>query len=273
MHASPIWPHQAPGALGTGRDHAPHLTHFPAEPAAANGASVLILPGGGYWNLAPHEGEGYARWFAARGIHAAVLDYRLARNGYRHPSMLRDAARALRTLRAEARAAGRDPSRIAVIGSSAGGHLAASLSTLHDHPDATDTTDDAIGGESARPDATILCYPVITMWDRFMHSGSRNSLIGENPPDELARLLSPDLQVRSDTPPAFVWHTADDAVVPVRNAVAYASACWAANVPCTLHVFPKGHHGLGLPNDTNNAPPWDDMLAYWLRQLGWLKKD
>lgn len=272
MQASPLWPAGAPGALGSGREHAPHLTPFPAAPDRATGASVLVLPGGGYWTLADHEGAGYASWFAERGIHATVLDYRLAQNGYRHPAMLRDAARGLRTLRAEARAAGRDPSRIAVIGSSAGGHLAATLSTLFAHPDAADTVGDAIGRESARPDATILCYPVITFADAFMHSGSRQNLIGPSPAPALAELLSPDRQLRADCPPAFVWHTADDNAVPVANATAYATACWRAGVACELHVYPKGAHGLGLGDATRPAPPWPAMLEHWLGDLGWLRR-
>lgn len=272
MQATPLWPSGAPGSLGSGPGHDPRLAFFPAAPDQATGASVLVLPGGGYWNLAPHEGEGYARWFAERGVDAAVLDYRLARDGYRHPAMLRDAARGLRTLRTAARAAGRDPSRIAVIGSSAGGHLAATLSTLFAHPAAADTVGDAIGRESARPDATILCYPVITLSDKFMHSGSRDNLLGPAPAAGLTELLSPDLQVRADTPPAFVWHTADDAVVPVKNATAYAHACWHDGVSCELHVFPSGAHGLGFGDETRDAPPWGLMLEHWLAKLGWLKR-
>lgn len=272
MHSAPLWPAGAPGALGPGREHQPHLVPFPADPALASGASVLVLPGGGYWNLADHEGAGYARWFAARGVHAAVLDYRLAKNGYHHPAMLRDAARGLRTLRAEARAAGRDPARVAVIGSSAGGHLAATLSTLFDHADAADPTGDAIGREYARPDASILCYPVITVREAFAHGGSRDNILGPAPAPGLADLLSPERQVRPDCPPTFIWHTAADDVVPVENAAAYASSCWRARVPCTLHVFPNGRHGLGLGSALETAPPWDRMLEHWLGELGWLKR-
>jgi acetyl esterase/lipase len=274
MHAAPLWPTDAPGALGSGRDHAPHLTPFAAARATASAspvdASVLVLPGGGYWMHADHEGAGYARWFAERGIHAEVLDYRLAKNGYRHPHMLQDAARALRTLRAAARAAGRDPARIAVIGSSAGGHLAATLSTLFAHADASDPVGDEIGRESARPDATILCYPVVTLTESFRHGGSRDNLLGPGPDPELAALLSPERQVRADCPPAFVWHTADDSVVPVANSTAYAAACWGAGVPCELHVFSRGRHGLGLGRPDEAAPPWDRLLEHWLAQLGWL---
>jgi acetyl esterase/lipase len=270
MQPTALWPVGTPGALGVGAGHEPRLTHFRPAPARATGASVLVLPGGGYWHLAAHEGEGYARWFAERGIHAAVLDYRLAQHGYRHPSMLQDAARGLRLLRAEARASGRDPARVAVIGSSAGGHLAASLSTLFDHADAADPVGDAAGRESARPDATILCYPVITLTEVFCHAGSRANLLGPEPAPGLAERLSPERQVNATCPPAFVWHTADDPVVPVCNATAYASACWRAGIACELHVFPRGRHGLGLGRPDDPAPPWDKMLEHWLGTLGCL---
>jgi len=131
---------------------------------------------------------------------------------------------------------------------------------------------DAIGGESARPDASILCYPVITFSNTFMHSGSRDNLLGKSPDPALTELLSPDLQVGADTPPAFVWHTADDEVVPVANAVAYATACWRNGVSCELHVYPHGQHGLGLGKEDLPAPPWDLMLERWLASLGWLKR-
>jgi acetyl esterase/lipase len=264
-----LWPAGTPGSLGDGAGHAPRLAPFTASLTRASGASVLVLPGGGYWRHAEHEGEGYARWFAERGVHAEVLDYRLAQHGYRHPAMLQDAARALRRLRCEARAAGRDPARIAVIGSSAGGHLAATLSTLFDHPAAADPLGDEIGRESARPDATILCYPVISLTEPFRHSGSRTNLLGPDPDPALAELLSPDRQLSAACPPAFVWHTADDAVVPVCNATAYAAACWRAGVECELHVFPHGHHGLGLGKPGQPAPPWDKMLEHWLSSRGW----
>jgi acetyl esterase/lipase len=270
QNALPLWPASAPGALGAGRGHAPRLTFFPAGTERTGTASVLVLPGGGYQMLAEHEGAGYARWFAERGVHAAVLDYRLAKEGYRHPCMIQDAARGLRLLRAEARAAGRDPNRVAVIGSSAGGHLAATLSTLFDHADAADPVGDAAGRESARPDASILCYPVITMREDFMHVGSRDNLLGAAPSPTLTDLLSPEKQLRAGSPPAFVWHTADDSAVPVANSLAYATACWRVGVPCELHVFPRGRHGLGLGKPNDPAPPWDRMLEHWLRDLGWI---
>ncbi len=270
MAPLPLWPATPPGAVAEGGPHQPRLTFFPPSGKSRSDASVLVLPGGGYGHLSDHEGAGYARWLADRGIYAAVLDYRLATHGYHHPAMLQDAARALRTLRALARTEGRATDRIAVMGSSAGGHLAATLSTLFNHPDATASVEDAISRESARPDATILCYPVITLDPATTHAGSRKNILGPAPAPGLEQLLSPERQVTPSTPPAFVWHTADDELVPVANALAYASACWGSGVGCSLHVFPHGAHGLGLGTLERPAPPWAGLLEKWFVSLGWL---
>lgn len=258
----PLWPEAAPGSLGQSAADIPTLTRFDPAPGAANGASMLVLPGGGYGHLAPHEGEGYARWLSDLGVVAYVLQYRLGTDGYRHPIMLQDAARALRTLRAAARREGRDPARIGVIGSSAGGHLAATLLTHFDagSPDSADPVE----RESSRPDLGILCYPVITLGE-FSHAGSRRNLLGENPPDDLVRHLSNELQVTPQTPPCFLWHTAEDASVPVENSLLFASALRRAGVPFALHIYETGIHGLGLPAAGKGAPAWDATCADWLR--------
>jgi acetyl esterase/lipase len=223
---------------------------------------MLVLPGGGYGGLAAHEGEGYAHWLADLGITAYVLKYRLGTDGYRHPIMLQDAARALRTVRATARREGRDPARIGIIGSSAGGHLA---STLLTHFDAgTPDSPDQIERESSRPDLGILCYPVITLGE-FTHADSRQNLLGENPPAELVQHLSNELHVTADTPPCFIWHTATDGAVPVENALLFASALRRAGVPFALHIYETGAHGLGLPAGGRGAPLWDTTCADWLR--------
>ena len=228
---------------------------------------MLVLPGGGYRGLADHEGKAYAEWFAEHGVTAYVLKYRLGSAGYRHPAMLHDAARALRTLRARARAEGLDPARIGIIGSSAGGHLA---STLLTHFDAgAPGSDDPIERESSRPDLGILCYPVITMGE-FTHRGSKERLLGENPPDDLVRLLSNELQVTPRTPPTFIWHTAEDGAVPVENALLFASALRKAGVPFALHVYEKGAHGIGLPSAGKGAPAWDEACLFWLTGRGFL---
>lgn len=259
-----LWETEAPGARGEASHDIPTLTVYPADPAQRTAASMLVLPGGGYRHLADHEGRGYAEWFAQHGLTAYVLKYRLGSNGYRHPTMLHDAARALRLVRSLARKSeGLDPARIGVIGSSAGGHLASTLATHFDlgAPSAADP----IERESSRPDLAVLCYPVISFGE-FAHAGSRRELLGENPPPESIKKLSTEFQVTKDTPPTFIWHTVEDKTVPVENALLFASALRRANVPFSLHVYETGAHGLGLGRPGRPAPPWADQLLYWFKE-------
>lgn len=258
-----LWAGDTPGAQGQRPQDIPTLTPFAADPAKRNGATMLILPGGGYGNLAEHEGTGYAQFFAAHGITAYVLKYRLGSNGYRHPIMLNDAARALRLLRTFARRDGLDPNRIGVIGSSAGGHLASTLLTLFEpgNPSATDPVE----RESARPDLGILCYPVISLGE-FAHAGSRRNLLGDNPPADLVQKLSTELQVTKNTPPTFIWHTVEDKSVAVENALLFASALRRAGVPFSLHIYELGAHGLGFGRPDRPAPPWADQLLHWFKE-------
>jgi acetyl esterase/lipase len=228
---------------------------------------MLVLPGGGYGHLAPVEGEEYAKWLAAHGVTAYVLKYRLGSAGYRHPAMLTDAARGLRTVRFLARQDGLDPARVGIIGSSAGGHLASTLLTHFDAGKAD--SDDPIERESSRPDLGVLCYPVITLGE-FAHAGSRENLLGKNPPADLVRLLSNELQVTRETPPVFLWHCASDPAVPVENSLLFAASLRKAGVPFALHIFEKGGHGLALPSAGRGAPAWDVLCLDWLRSRGFL---
>jgi acetyl esterase/lipase len=258
-----LWEGDAPGALGQRPQDIPTLTPYPADAAKQTGATMLIFPGGGYGNLAEHEGKGYAEFFAAHGINAYVLKYRLGSAGYRHPIELGDAARALRMVRSFAKRDGLDPARIGVIGSSAGGHLASTLATHFDagKPDSPD----AIERESSRPDLAILCYAVISFGE-FAHAGSRRALLGENPSPELVKNLSNELQVTKDTPPCFLWHTVEDKAVPVENSLLFAAAMRRAGVPFSLHVYEKGAHGLGLGRANVPAPPWGEQLLFWFKE-------
>ena len=199
----------------------PTLTPYWPDPAKATGAAIVICPGGGYGGLAPHEGDHYARFLNEYGIAGFVLKYRLGSAGYRHPAMLQDAARAVRTVRARAGEWKLDPKRIGIMGSSAGGHLASTLLTHFDagKPDAADP----IERQSSRPDLGILCYAVISMGE-FGHQGSQNNLLGNDPSPELIRELSNELQVTKDTPPCFIWHTYEDNGVPVENSLQFAEA-------------------------------------------------
>ncbi len=273
LPAIPLWSEAAPGALGTAEHDVPTLTPFLPDPAKATGAAIVICPGGGYGGLAGHEGQGYAEWLADNGVAGLVLKYRLGSNGYRHPTMLNDAARAVRLARSKAADWKIDPKRIGIMGSSAGGHLASTLLTHFDmgKPDSQDPVD----RESSRPDIGILCYAVITMGENT-HGGSRQNLLGNNPSPELIEQLSNEKQVTPQTPPCFIWHTYEDNAVKVANSMAFAEALLKNRVPFDLHVFEKGSHGIGLSKGANGAAPgevhpWAKDLLVWLKIRGFVK--
>ena len=267
----PLWPDGAPGSLGQADKDTPTLTVYLADPSKATGAAIVICPGGGYAGLAAHEGQDYARFLNESGIAGFVLKYRLGSAGYRHPAMLQDAARAVRTVRARATEWHVDPKRIGIMGSSAGGHLAATLLTHFDAGNATST--DPVERESSRPDLGILCYAVITMGE-FTHQGSKHNLLGNDPSPELVRNLSNELQVTKETPPCFIWHTWEDKTVPVENSLQFAEALRRAGVRFDLHIYEKGPHGLGLGSrewDPARRHPWTHDLVYWLTEEGFTR--
>ncbi|MGH7972126.1 MAG: alpha/beta hydrolase [Limisphaerales bacterium] len=267
----PLWPNGAPGALGNADKDIPTLTVYLPEPGQATGAAIVICPGGGYGMLASHEGVDYARFLNEQGIAGFVLKYRLGSAGYRHPTMLLDAARAVRAVRARAAEWKVDPKRIGLMGSSAGGHLASTLLTHFDAGKADST--DPIERQSSRPDLGILCYAVITM-GQFTHEGSKRNLLGDHPSPELVRNLSNELQVTKDTPPCFLWHTWEDPVVPVENTLQFAQALRRAGVPFDLHIYQKGGHGLGLGApypDKDKRPPLTKDLVFSLKLHGFAK--
>ena len=268
----PLWANGAPDALGKEEKDIPTLTPFWPEAAKATGAAMVICPGGGYGGLAPHEGAHYARFLNEQGIAGFVLKYRLAPAGYHHPSMLMDAARAVRTVRAKAAEWKLDGKRIGIMGSSAGGHLTSTLLTHFDagKPDA----EDPVERQSSRPDLGILCYPVVTMMGPYTHKGSRNNLLGKEPSEELVRLLSNELQVTKETPPCFIWHTLEDTGVLMENSTQFAEALRKAGVPFDLHIYQKGAHGIGL-GSTNYDPakwhPWTHDCIFWLKTQGFAR--
>lgn len=260
-----LWPSGAPGALGKSDKDIPTLTPYLPEDGKATGAAMVICPGGGYGMLAAHEGENYALFLNQHGVTAFVLKYRLGSAGYRHPCMLQDAARAVRTVRARADEWKIDPKRVGIMGSSAGGHLASTLVTHFDagKPDAADPVE----RQSSRPDLGVLCYAVITMSENT-HSGSRANLLGKEPSPELIKLLSNEQQVTPETPPCFIWHTWEDGGVKVENSLEFAAALRWNKVPFDLHIYEKGRHGIGLADKPPFAHPhpWARDLVFWLKE-------
>ena len=256
----PLWPQGAPGTLGTSSNDIPTLTAFLPASKAESLPAIVVCPGGGYGALASHEGKDYALWLNQQGIAAFVVKYRLGSHGYRHPVMLQDALRAVRTVRTLPQI---DTNRVGIMGSSAGGHLASSALT-HFTPGQLDAAD-PIERQSSRPDFGILCYPVITMGGNT-HQGSKNNLLGKDPSADLVWLMSNELQVTPQTPPCFIWHTAEDKAVKVENALDFAAALQRSGVPFDLHIYQNGRHGIGL-NDTEpfaNPHPWARDLLFWL---------
>lgn len=252
-----LWPADAPGARGRPAAGRPRLTYYRPGRRRDRSAALVILPGGSYRFLADHEGAGYARWLSGGGYHAFVLDYRLGSDGCRHPVMLADAARAVRFVRHHAARWGIDPAQVGVIGSSAGGHLAALLATSRD--DEFPSGNDAISREDARPALVVLCYPVITM-GAFGHAESRRQLLGARPSAALCRAVSAERRVNRRTPPCFIWHTVADEAVPVENSLAFARALRRQRIPFELHLFQEGGHGLGL----SPGHSWSQTCLRWI---------
>lgn len=265
----PLWSGAAPGALGNEEEDTPTLTVYLPRSTPVGMTAVIILPGGGYRNLAMnHEGRQVANYLNAAGLAAFVLKYRLGPR-YHHPIEMDDAQRAIRMVRSHAADWHIDPARIGVMGFSAGGHLAATVSTRFDsgQPAAADPVDRA----GSRPDFAVLAYPVISMTEPWTHQGSKTSLLGENPPAELARSLSADLAVTPQTPPTFLFQTNADTTVPAENAVSYYLALRKAGVPAEMHIFQNGPHGLGLALDDPALGQWPGLLLNWLRMRGLVK--
>lgn len=245
-------------------EETPVLEYYPAENKTSD-ATVVICPGGGYAMRADHEGRGYAEYLNSIGMDAFVCEYRVA--PHRFPLPLLDIRRAIRYVRANAEKYGIDPAKIAVMGSSAGGHLAALVSTYTDKIDFEDI--DALDEVCPLPNATILCYPVVHMPDetKVAHVGSYKNLLGED--TDYAK-YSPDLLVSDSTPTAFIWHTSDDNCVNVINSYLYAKALREHGIKHEMHIFPSGYHGLGLAENMPHVAQWSGLMKNWLADLGWI---
>jgi acetyl esterase/lipase len=285
----PLWPGDPPGSAGVTavetvldrtvagglRDRAtthtrkPTLTVF-RPPAQANGAAVVLMPGGGYERVvSDKEGFETARWLADRGYTCFVLLYRLPGDGWGAgpDAPLQDAQRAVRLVRSKAAAIKFDPARVSIMGFSAGGHLAASLTTRFDAKvyDRIDAADDL----SARPDLSCLMYPVVSMVDGPVHGGSRKQLLGPSPTPEQIALYSPEQNVTDRVPPVFLVHAADDKTVPVANSLMMFTALKAKAIPAEMHIFEEGGHGFGLRGIVGKpVAAWPSLFETFAKRHG-----
>ena len=252
-----LWNGKAP--IGDGKFEQADARITVHKPEKPNGTAIVICPGGGYGGLVTGaEGHGIAAWLNRHGITGVVLEYRLPKG--RHTVPLLDAQRAIRTVRANAKAWGIDPKKIGIMGFSAGGHLASTAGTHFDDGDPKAT--DPIDRNSCRPDFMILVYPVITMGEKT-HGGSRNNLLGKNPDAKLVELFSNEKQVTAKTPPAFLAHAKDDRAVVPENSKVFYEALQKQKVPAKYLELPSGGHGL----NGYKGPMWD---AWQKQSLAWL---
>ncbi|HEX9997736.1 MAG TPA: alpha/beta hydrolase [Abditibacterium sp.] len=235
-----------PLSLQSGAKLTPFLLENPAK------TGVLVLPGGGYGMLATgHEGHDIAEYLNARGYDAWMLEYHVTGDGTPsplYPKPQNDALEALKWIRAQNRV-----EKLGIWGFSAGGHLAA-----------TTVTNPATREADAKLDFAVLAYPVISMEIGATHGGSRESLLGKTPDSELTKLLSAQNRVAADSPPTFLFHTADDGAVPVENALVFAHALAAHKVPFELHIYENGSHGIGLAPGDPILQSWGGHLESWL---------
>ena len=248
----------------------PEIWYYPSDKMKGkeNNVAVLVIPGGGYWGLwFDKEGVDVAKWLNNIGVSAFVLKHRLPHwesKDCRSKVALMDAQRAMRIIRKNSKIWNIDSNKIGVLGFSAGGHLASTLSTHHDN--GLDLSDLEIEQTSSRPDFSILVYPVITMNRPYTHNGSRENLLGKIPSQEYLDYYSNDLQVREDTPPTILIHSDDDQAVLPENSIQYYLALRKYNIPAALHIWEDGGHGYGLGNDKGSIKRWAKICEEWMIQ-------
>lgn len=247
----------------------PTLNVYPAPSGNNTGTAVVVCPGGAYYGLSfINEGKEIAQWLNSIGVTACVLNYRLPDDAIMKNKAIgpmQDGQQAIRVVRRNAKKWGINPQKIGIMGFSAGGHLASTVST-HFNEKVYNPEDST----SARPDFSLLIYPVISMDSSITHWGSRLNLLGRSPSAELVKHFSNELQVSSQTPPAFMVHSLDDGTVPVQNSIDYALSMHKFNIPCELHIYEHGGHGYGLGRSHDTQSAWPEACRKWLEVQGFL---
>jgi acetyl esterase/lipase len=266
----PLWPGSAPLSKGTAAGDTPKLFYYPATSPGVRSA-VIVLPGGGYNHLMMEkEGASEARWLAAHGVAAFVLQYRLA-PWYKYPAPMLDGSRAVRYVRSHATDFGVDSGRIGVWGFSAGGHLAGYLATEPAFRDKTSA--DPVERVNAHPDFAIFSYARLSLDDSIPRSTNMESLIGENPTPEMLDRISYARHVTKESSPGFIYSTSADQTVSSLTATAFYDALKRAGVPAELHVFELGPHGTGMGQNLKGLGElevWPLLLQHWMQLHGWM---
>jgi len=234
------------------------------------GAAVIIYPGGGYTHITLNLG-GFqlAKWFNTLGISAFVVEYRLPNSPDLKVSELgplEDGQRAIQLVRENAARWGIDKDKVGVMGASAGGHLASWVGTAQN--DIT-TLDDNISKNSVRPDFMILVSPVIDM-GKYAHKGSRESLLGNNPSEELIKKYSTQNNVTDQTPPCFIADAFNDKTVPPENSLLFYQALLDKKISTSFHVFPQGGHAININNNPGSTSLWKNLCEEWLKEMGFI---
>lgn len=246
----------------------PQLWYYPAAVSKENVPAILIIPGGGYKNLAfEHEGVKVAKWLNTLGVHAFVLMYRTPyweSGACKSNVALLDAQRAMQIINNKAKKWDIDISKIGVMGFSAGGHLSATLSNQFDY----NSSNDGIQKINFKPNYCMLLYPVISMQDELTHLGSRISLLGHNPKPKDINFFSNELQVRKDTPPTLLIHAEDDNIVNPKNSIIYYNSLQKNNIPSKLHLLKNGGHGFGITSTQKPTQLWLELAKNWLIKRG-----
>ena len=248
----------------------PTITVYLPPKEKANGTAVIICPGGGYWVTASvHEGSDVAKVFAAMGVTAFVLKYRIPNDATmvnKEIGPLQDAQQALKIVRDRATEWNVNPDRVGIMGFSAGGHLASTAGTHFANPVIPNAEN-----TSLRPNFMVLIYPVISMLESITHKGSGEQLLGKTPSPEKIKEYSNELQVTSQTPPTFLVHASDDDLVNPENSIVFYQALLKNKVPAELHIYQSGGHGFGM-KQKNKKELWMERCRNWMEVNGWLKK-
>lgn len=249
----------------------PYIEYFKADPDSANGAAILVCPGGAYTMLADqHEGVDVAKFYNQNGFDAFVLHYRVNdfdQSGHRYPDQYRDVTTAIRIIKSRSKQWKIDPERVGILGFSAGGHLASMCATIH--LSANKKSKSPYEQVSSRPAFAILIYPVIALSGASAHNYSREMLLGKNPDNELVDSLSTQNRVDRHTPPAFLVYSTDDDAVPPENGLFFYQALRKNNVSASLHIYDHGGHGYGMAPGDPVLNTWPGLSIAWLKRQGY----